>query len=158
MTDPLDPHNLLTSGVDLATLPELAELLGVSHKALRALFQTPDGPLYDRVPLVRSPKGGGPWRYSVADARAAIAPFLPEIEARRQRAAEREARERAAKAARMASANAAGQKGERIPASSKMLRSRARSQTGPRSGPAEDARRSPASHESRGVQVARRRP
>jgi hypothetical protein len=128
-------------------LPELAEILGISHKALRPLFKAPYGPLYDRVPLVRSPKGGGPWRYSVADARVALAPFLPEIEARRQRAAEREALERAAKAARVASANAPGQRDERTPASSKRERSRATAQTGPRSRPGADARCGPGSHE-----------
>jgi hypothetical protein len=94
MTDEptLDPHGLLDSGEELATQAELARLLGVSRAALRSLLS---GPLYDVVRFVRGPKPG-PWRYSVADARREITPRLPEIEARKRQAAERQEQEMAA--------------------------------------------------------------
>jgi hypothetical protein len=88
----LDPHGLLDSGEELATQAELARLLGVSRAALRSLL---GGPLHDSVRFVRGPKPG-PWRYSVADARREITPRLPEIEARKRQAAERQEQEMAA--------------------------------------------------------------
>ena len=94
MTDEptLDPHGLLDSGEELATQAELARLLGVSRGALRSLLS---GPLYDVVRFVRGPKPG-PWRYSIADARREITPRLPELEARKRQAAERQEQEMAA--------------------------------------------------------------
>jgi hypothetical protein len=49
----------------------------------------------------------GPCRYSVSDARAAIERYRGEIEARRARAAELEASQRAAKAAKIAASQVA---------------------------------------------------
>jgi hypothetical protein len=99
MTPPevTDPHGLLAIGEELATIPELARLLDVSGTILRGLL---GGPLYERVRFVRY--APGQWRYSVADARAAIEAHRPDIEARRQRAAEQEARERAARTEKLA--------------------------------------------------------
>ena len=99
MTPPevTDPHGLLAIGEELATIPELARLLDVSGTVLRGLL---GGPLYERVRFVRY--APGQWRYSVADARAAIEAHRPDIEARRQRAAEQEARERAARTEKLA--------------------------------------------------------
>jgi hypothetical protein len=103
MTEPqtTDPHGLLLSGEELATLSELARLLGCSGRALSELLQ---GPLHARVRFVRSKPG--PWRYSVKDALVAIEPHRVEIEARRQRAVELEASNRTAKAARIAATTA----------------------------------------------------
>jgi hypothetical protein len=92
-----DPHGLVRSGEELAPLPELARLLGCSGKALRELL---GGPLSGRVRFVRYE--GGPRRYCVADARAALEPHREALEERRRRAAEIEERERAAKAAKAA--------------------------------------------------------
>lgn len=74
---------------------------------LHELFE---GPLYGRVRFVRCKPG--PWRYSVNDARAAIEPYRGEIEARRVRALELEASQRAAKAAKIAASQVAAPKPE----------------------------------------------
>jgi hypothetical protein len=92
-----DPHGLLQSGEELATVPELARLFGCSSKALRSLVH---GPLYERVRFVRYKDG--PTRYCVADARAAVGPYAEALEARRRCAAELEACERGAKAVKVA--------------------------------------------------------
>jgi hypothetical protein len=92
-----DPHGLLATGEELATIPELARLLDVSGTVLRGLL---GGPLCERVRFVRY--APGQWRYSGADARVAIEAHRPDIEARRQRAAEQEAHERAARTEKLA--------------------------------------------------------
>jgi len=92
-----DPHNLIASGEPLAIPRDLAPMLGVSGMALKALLK---GPLYPLVRFVRY--AHGPSHYSIADARRAIEPHRAELEARRQRAADLAASERAAKAARIA--------------------------------------------------------
>jgi hypothetical protein len=102
MTDeqaPFDPHNLLASGAELATAPELARLLGVSRASLTPLLR---GPLYKRVRFVRMRPGAGGHRYSVADVRRAIEPHREALGERRHKADEREAQEQAAAAARKA--------------------------------------------------------
>jgi hypothetical protein len=102
MTDdqaPCDPHGLLTSGEELATENELAKLLSVPRVVLHKLLH---GALYEHVRFVRAPPGAGKWRYSVADARAAIEPHRVAIEERRRKADAREAADRAAAAAREA--------------------------------------------------------
>jgi len=90
-----DPHGLIASGEPLATVPELARMLGCSGKALHAVL---NWPLYRLVPFVRY--RGAPSRYSTAAARIAIEPHRAEIEERRQRAQDLETRERAARAQR----------------------------------------------------------
>jgi hypothetical protein len=90
-----DPHGLIPSGEPLATVPELARMLGCSGGALKGLL---GGPLHKVVRFVRFKPG--PCRYSVADVRAAVEPHRGKIEERRQRAADLETRDRAAKAAR----------------------------------------------------------
>jgi hypothetical protein len=102
-----DPHGLIASGEPLATMPELREREGFSGKALRALFgghcyPRPDatGPV---VRFVSSPPGSAvPWLYSLADACAAVEAHRGALETRRQLGIDREARDRAAKAARLA--------------------------------------------------------
>ncbi len=96
----IDPHNLLTSGEELATEAELARILGVSRKILCVLLR---GALAEQVRLVRY--AASPWRYSVSDARTAIEPHRPAIEARRRKADELDAANRARAAARRAAAN-----------------------------------------------------
>jgi hypothetical protein len=99
--DPIDPHGLVNAGVELATPPELAKLLGVSRSVLEPLLRHE---LAERVRFVRTPPGGGKWRYSVDDAKAAIAPLRPALEEARQRAAAQQAVDQA---------DAAKRKGER---------------------------------------------
>lgn len=99
---PIDPHNLLSSGEELATEAELARLLGVSRKVLVSLLR---GVLAEQVRFVRYANQA--WRYSVADARTAVEPHRPAIEARRRKADELEASNRAKAAARRALAAAA---------------------------------------------------
>jgi hypothetical protein len=94
-----DPHNLIASGEPLAIPRDLAPMLSVSRMAIEALLK---GPLYPLVRFVRY--NHGPARYSIADARRAIEPHRAKLEARRQRAADLEISERAAKAARIAAA------------------------------------------------------
>jgi hypothetical protein len=104
MTDekaPFDPHKLLATGEELATVPELARLLGVSRASLTPLLR---GPLYKHVRFVRMPAGTGGHRYSVADVRRAIEPHREALAERRRKADEREAQEQAAAAAARASA------------------------------------------------------
>jgi hypothetical protein len=96
-----DPHGLLESGEELATRSELARLLGCSNRALHQLLS---GPLSKRVRFVRDPK---PWRFSVADARAAFEPYRAEIESRRQRAIALDESNRAARAAKIAASQVA---------------------------------------------------
>jgi hypothetical protein len=93
----LDPHGLLQSGEELATLPEVARLLGCSGKALRELLV---GPLSGRVRYLR--EDAVATRYCVNDVRAAVEPHREALAERRQRAAELETSERAAKALRVA--------------------------------------------------------
>jgi nucleoid-associated protein YgaU len=95
--DVTDPHDLISSGEELATEAELARILGVSRNVLRQMLH---GVLYTHVRFVRYANAA--WRYCVSDARAAIEPHRPAIEARRREAAEREVAERAAAAARRA--------------------------------------------------------
>jgi hypothetical protein len=102
-----DPHELLESGQELATLAQLARLLSCSARMLNELLQ---GPLNARVRFVR--RKPGPWLYSVTDARVAVEPYRAAIEARRQRAIELEASNRAAKAARIAASQVAPPKPE----------------------------------------------
>jgi hypothetical protein len=66
-TDPLDPHDLASSGEPLATPKELARLLGLSRSELETLLHRE---LAGRVRFVRTPPGGGKWRYSIEDAKA----------------------------------------------------------------------------------------
>jgi hypothetical protein len=91
---PIDPHGLLLSGEELATEGELAKILGVSRAAMHSTFQAVRG----RIRHVHHKPG--PCRYSVADARKAIAPHLSELEARTRLAAERQTAEVAAAKAR----------------------------------------------------------
>lgn len=91
----VDPHNLLTSGEELADERELAKILGVSRKVLCALLR---GAMASHVRLVRYAKS--PWRYSVADARTAIEPHRAAIKERRRKADELDAANRARAAAR----------------------------------------------------------
>jgi hypothetical protein len=91
MTDdiqPIDPHNLLASGEELATEAALAKLLSVPRDVLHSLLH---GPMHELVRFVRMPPGGGPWRHSVADARQAIEPHRGAIAERRRKADERQA-------------------------------------------------------------------
>lgn len=106
MTDtpqaPIDPHGLLLSGEDLATEAELARLLGVSRALLGPLLR---GAMHGAVRFVDAKPF--PRRFCVADARAAIVPHMPAIEAHKRQAAERqEAEQAAAKARRDAKAAA----------------------------------------------------
>ncbi len=98
-TDPLDPHNLVAKGEVLATVPEIAKLLGLSRSELDSVLH---GELAGRVHFVRTPPGGGKWLYAVEDAKAAIAPLLPALDEARKRRAERQARDRADAANRKA--------------------------------------------------------
>ncbi|HXN31022.1 MAG TPA: hypothetical protein VN894_04135 [Polyangiaceae bacterium] len=105
MTDPqapIDPHGLLTGGEELATEAELARLLGVSRAVLGPLLR---GAMHGLVRFVDAKPA--PRRFSVADARGAIAPHMPALEAQKRQAAERqEAEQAAAKARREAKAAA----------------------------------------------------
>jgi hypothetical protein len=92
----VDPHGLLQSGEELAILPEVARLLGCSGKALRELLA---GPLSGRVRYLREKVAT---RYCVTDVRAAVEPHRQALGERRQRAAELETSDRAAKALRVA--------------------------------------------------------
>jgi hypothetical protein len=92
-----DPCGLLQTGEELATLPEVARLLGCSGKALRELFA---GSLSGRVRYIR--KDEGPALYCVTDASAAVDPHREALAERRQRAADRETSERAAKSLKVA--------------------------------------------------------
>jgi hypothetical protein len=95
-----DPHRLLESGEDLASLSELASMLGCSNNALHKLL---DGPLRGAVRWAR--REPAPAVYCVADARAGFEPLRAEVEASRRRAIEVQEAARAAKAARIAAAN-----------------------------------------------------
>jgi len=102
--DTLDPHGLLAAGVEVATPPELARLLGISRRALEPLLRLE---LADRVRFVRTPPGRGKWRYSVDDAKAAIAPLRPALEEARRRADAQQAADEAAAATRKSELQAA---------------------------------------------------
>jgi len=99
-----DAHGLLDSGEELATLASVASMLGCSKNALRALLE---GPLRAVRWARREPE---PAVYCVADARSGFEPHRAEIEGRRQQTIELESAGRAAKAARIAAANAPGAK------------------------------------------------
>jgi hypothetical protein len=92
----IDPHGLLLSGEELATEGELARILGISRAALHPVFQAA------RAQIRHVHHKPGPCRYSVSDARKAIGPHLPELEARTHLAAARQASEVAAAEARRA--------------------------------------------------------
>ena len=94
-----DDAALLASGEPLALLSEIAGMLGVSVKTLRWAVHR------EGAPLVRYLSSPRPVRYCIADVRAAVEAARPDIEARRKRAEEMEAAERArAEAARAAKA------------------------------------------------------
>ncbi len=95
----IDSSKLLTSGEELATERELAQILGVSRKVLCGLLR---GAISQNVRLVRY--ASAPWRYSVSDARTAIEPHRAAIEERRRKADELEAANRARAVARRAAA------------------------------------------------------
>jgi|HubBroStandDraft_1064217.scaffolds.fasta_scaffold63018_2 hypothetical protein len=95
----IDPDKLLTSGEELATERELAQILGVSRKVLCGLLRAA---MSQQVRLVRY--ASAPWRYCVSDARTAIEPHRAAIEERRRKADELEAANRARAAARRAAA------------------------------------------------------
>lgn len=97
-----DPHGLVATGEPLATLPELARIIGCSGRALHSLLSRR---LNNRVRHVRYRPGGT--RYHVQDVLTAVEPLKPELEEHRRRAEELEASNRAAKAARLAAAEAA---------------------------------------------------
>ncbi len=90
--DPLDPHGLVAKGEALATSAELAGLLRLSRSEVETLLHRE---LAGRVRFVRTFPGGGKWRYSVADAKAAIAPLLPTLAEARRRRAELQAKDQA---------------------------------------------------------------
>jgi hypothetical protein len=84
-----DDAALLASGEALGLLSGIAPMLGVSAKTLRWVVQRKGGPL---VRYVSSPR---PVRYCIADVQAAVEAARPDIDARRRRADEIEAAERA---------------------------------------------------------------
>ncbi len=92
---PIDPHGLLVSGEAIATEAELARLLGVSRALLGPLLR---GAMHAAVRFVDAKPS--PRRFSVADARVAIAPHMPALEAHKRQAAERQEAEQAAARAR----------------------------------------------------------
>lgn len=97
-----DRFGLLESGEELASLGQLALAVGCSNNVLRELLA---GPMRKSVRWAR--REPAPTVYAVADARAAFEPHRAEVEARRLRAIELEATGRAARAARIAAADAA---------------------------------------------------
>jgi hypothetical protein len=98
-----DDRALLASGEPLATLAELAAMIGVSAKNVRRVLNRDD------VPLVRYVKATSesPSRFAVADVKAAVEPHRHEIEERQRRALALAAEERAAAGARKAARAAA---------------------------------------------------
>jgi hypothetical protein len=94
-----DDAALLASGEPVALLGEIAGMLGVSVKTLRWVVQR------DGAPLIRYLSSPRPVRHCIADVRSAVEAARPDIEARRRRAQEIEAAERAqAEASRAAKA------------------------------------------------------
>jgi MarR-like DNA-binding transcriptional regulator SgrR of sgrS sRNA len=126
-----DPHGLVATGEPLATLPELARMIGCSGRALHSLLSRR---LNDRVRHVRYRPGAT--RYHVQDVLTAVEPLKPELEERRQRAEELEAKNRAAKAARLAAAEAAQSARK---ARQARQSSRRASQTAPKQAPSAEA-------------------
>ena len=117
---PIDPHGLLLSGEELATEGELAKILGISRAAMRPVFQATRGQIRH---VHHKP---APCRYSIADARKAIGPHLPELETRTRLAAERQAAEVAAAQARRtakAATHEAHVASKQPPPSSRVVRS-----------------------------------
>lgn len=89
-----DPEALLASGEPLATIPELAKLLGCGAKRLKPLLARK---MYSEVRFLHQAEG--PRLYCVADVRNAFEPLREGIMAAR---AKHEADERAAQAAKAA--------------------------------------------------------
>jgi hypothetical protein len=98
-----DDRALLASGEPLATLAEVAAMIGVSAKNIRRVLGRDD------VPLVRYIKATSesPSRFAVADVKAAVEPHRQEIEERQRRALAHAAEERAAAGAKKAARAAA---------------------------------------------------
>jgi hypothetical protein len=83
---PPDPHGLLATGAELATEPELARTLAISRKDLQAVVLRMD---YSSIRYVDA----RPRLYAIEDVRQALVRRRPELEARRLRAAQRQAGE-----------------------------------------------------------------
>ncbi len=98
-----DDRALLSSGEPLATLAEVAAMIGMSAKNIRRVLSRDD------VPLVRYLKATleSPSRFAVADVRAAVEPHRQEIEERQRRALAHAAEEREAAGAKKAARAAA---------------------------------------------------
>ncbi len=108
-----DDAALLASGEPLGLLSKIAPMLGVSAKTLRWVVQ-PRG-----VPLIRYVSSPRPVRYCIADVQAAVEAARPDIEARRRRAEEIEAAERARGEASRAARLAAPRKTVHVSASAR---------------------------------------
>lgn len=93
-----DDQALLASGEPLATMAELATLLGVNASSIRHAMRRPDA---SPVRSVRATPET-PARFSVADVRAVVEPHRGALEERRRRAEALEAEERAAAKAKKA--------------------------------------------------------
>jgi hypothetical protein len=98
-----DDRALLASGEPLATLAEVAAMIGVSAKNIRRVLGRDD------VPLVRYVKATSesPSRFAVADVKAAVEPHRQEIDERQRRALAHAAEEQAAAGAKKAARAAA---------------------------------------------------
>jgi hypothetical protein len=96
-----DPHGLLQSGEELATIGEIAPRLGCSKTALASLLH---GPLHELVRRVCYNPGT---RYCVADVVKHYEPHRAEVEARRARGEALENGQRAASAKAKADRQAA---------------------------------------------------
>jgi hypothetical protein len=108
-----DDAALLASGEPLGLLSEIAPMLGVSVRALRWVIQRKGAPLVRYVSSTR------PVRHCIADARAAVEAARPDIEARRRRAEEIEAAQRARGEASRAAKAVAPRKTTRVTAPAK---------------------------------------
>ncbi len=93
-----DDQALIASGEPLATMAELAILLGVNASSIRHVMRRPDA---SPVRSVRATPEV-PARFSVADVKAAVEPHREALEERRKRAEALEAEERAAARAKKA--------------------------------------------------------
>jgi hypothetical protein len=93
-----DDQALLASGEPLATMAELAVLLGVNASSIRYVMRRADA---SPVRSVRATPES-PARFSVSDVRAVVDPHRKSLEERRRRAEALEAEERAAARAKKA--------------------------------------------------------
>jgi hypothetical protein len=149
-----DDRALLASGEPLATLAELAAMIGVSAKNVRRVLNRDD------VPLVRYLKATSesPSRFAVADVKAAVEPHRHEIEERQRRALALAAEERAAAGARKAARAAAHATHVAAKAGRPPRRSGQPSGTGSRAAPAKGAPSSKAHSSSFPARPARGKP